>query len=266
MLSATRLEWVPKVQSDLYVVQTPIHLSDEHMRNLQKLIQSGQPVALVGSFSDGIDKSLLRLAGVNGSAAVSGGQIRLCKSTNRAPKLVQNAQENCDTFCYPWNGSASSESKVVYSDDGSPALILNMNHGMRIAFWNPPDLRSMEGVPLSQVWGNTGAPYALAAGVFNEMLQINSALHVSKIDLKQTMNIAAWRTQEGKLRILAGNLEEGLRDDADFTRSATLAIPESWQAGSEWKDAWTGRKFGTEGGMLHIELPQAASVLLEPSR
>lgn len=136
---------------------------------------------------------------------------------------------------------------------------------MHLAAWNPPELRSIEGLPLSQVWGNSGAPYALAGATFNELLKSNSAVHAEKIDLNQTMNIAAWRTRDGKMRILAGNLEEGLRDDADVSRSATLQIPQSWQA-TKWHDLWSGRAMDAPGGALRIELPQAASVLLESAR
>ena len=160
--------------------------------------------------------------------------------------------------------SAQLAARVVYSEDGSPALVLN---GRRIAAWNPPDLRSLEGRPLSQIWSNTGAPYALAAGLFNDLLAGNSALHVSAIDLKQTMNIAAWRTQERKVRILAGNLEEGLRDDADFNRATELAIPPSMRSDTApWRDTWSGRGFTMGDGLLPLHLPQASSVLLEQSR
>lgn len=93
-------------------------------------------------------------------------------------------------------------------------------------------------------------------------------MHVDKIDLKQTMNIAAWRADEGKLRILAGNLEEGLRDDADMTRHATLEIPKAWldSSRSSLKDAWTGHEISVNWGSLRIDLPQASSVLLEPAQ
>jgi hypothetical protein len=63
---------------------------------------------------------------------------------------------------------------------------------------------------------------------------------------------------------MAANLEEGLRDDADLSRHATLAIPRSWQM-ETWKDAWTGRSFSLQDGRLSIDLPQASSVLLESS-
>jgi hypothetical protein len=136
-----------------------------------------------------------------------------------------------------------------------------------VAAWNPPDLRSVEGKPLSQIWGNTGSPYALAASAFNSLLSANSALHVSGIDLQQTMNVAPWRTRDGKVRILAGNLEEGLRDDSDFNRSADLTMPASMRSSAnQWRDVWTGREFRSDNGVLSVTLPQASSVLLEQSK
>jgi hypothetical protein len=79
ILSATRIEWLPKVQSDLFIVQAPSHLSPEHLRTLQQLIKSGHPVALLGSFAGGIDETLLRLAGQ--SIAPGDGRLQLCKAT-----------------------------------------------------------------------------------------------------------------------------------------------------------------------------------------
>jgi len=108
--------------------------------------------------------------------------------------------------------------------------------------------------------GNTGAPYALAAAAINLLLGSESALHAVEIDLNQTMNVAAWRLRDGAVRILAGNLEEGLREDDDMSRHATLMLPRSW--GDTWKDAWTGRILCLDKGKLRIDLPQAESVLL----
>ena len=220
VLSATRLEWLPTVKSDLFVLQTPSHFSDGQLKSIQQLIGSGQPVAMVGSFPDGIGPILLALAGLQTTSAPVE-TPRLCKAKNEAPDVVANAPATFDDYCHPWAGSVIPEiTKTIYSEDGMPALVSRTSGANRIAAWNPPDLRSLEGKPLSQVWGNTGSPYALAAGVLTDMLSANSALHAGKIDLKQTMNVAAWQTRDGGFRILAGNLEEGLRDDADPNRSA----------------------------------------------
>jgi len=264
MLSATRLEWLPRVQSDLFVLQTPSHLSAEHLATVEQLIKGGQPVALVGSFAGGIDETLLRLAGLRGSFAPVEGNIQTCKATNRAAELVKNARLIFDTFCHPEEGSDSTDGRVIYTEGDSPALTLAAEKGIQLAIWNPPNLRSAGGLPLSQVWGNTGAPYSLAAGAMNELLQRSAELHVEQIDLMETMNIVAWRAKSGVIHIMAGNLEEGLREEADLSRHTTLAIPKSWQAES-WKDAWTNREITCKDGWLPVDLPQASSILLESS-
>jgi hypothetical protein len=263
ILSATRLEWLPRVQSGLFVLQAPSHLSTEHLAAVARLIRSGHPVALVGSLAGGIDETLLRLAGLRGSIVPVEGQVRLCKAANRAPELVRNVPLNFDVFCRTEDGPTSTNGSVIYTEEGSPALTLGAADGT--VLWDAPILRSAEGMPLSQIWGNTGAPYALAAGALNELLRRSADLHVGQIDLKETMNIAAWRTKNGVIHVMAANLEEGLRDDADLSRHATLAIPKSWRA-ETWKDAWTGRRFSSRDGWLPIDLPQASSILLESSQ
>jgi hypothetical protein len=267
VLSSTRIEWLPKVQSDLFILQTPTHLSDERLRAVQDLIKTGQPVVLEGSFANGIDPVLLRLAGVRAETTTDQEQSRPCRAAAPRSDRVENMTYGFETYCVSTPVSTPSDAIVLYSEEGSAALVLNAAVGKRLALWNPPNLRSIEGKPLSEIWGNKGAPYALAASLFNELLQRNSALHSAKIDLTQTLDIAAWSTQEGKFRILAGNLEEGLRDDADFTRSAALSIPDSWHiTGREWRDAWTGNTINAKNGVLPITLPQASSVLLRATR
>jgi len=267
ILSSTRIEWLPKVQSDLFIVQTPSNLSPEHLETLRQLIKSGHPVALLGSFRGGIDESLLRLADTSGSPISQEGQVRLCKgkATSRALQLVKNIPLEFNLYCRPENLSLSTKAHVIYTADNSPALTLDADKEVRIVLWDAPDLRSVEQLPLSQIWGNTGAPYALAAGVLNELLQATSCFHVNKIDLKQTINVAAWRAQDGHLRILAGNLEEGLCDDADLSRHTTLVLPKSWQS-AVWKDAWTGRSFSLSNSLLNLDLNQGESVLVETSK
>jgi hypothetical protein len=268
ILSSTRLEWLPEVQSDLFVLQTPSNLSDRQLKSIQQLIGGGQPVAMAGSFSDGIGPTLLALAGVHTTAAKVETPLRLCNGKNEAPDLAANVPATFDDYCHSLTGSViPGVARTIYSEEGTPALAFHASGATQIAAWNPPDLRSIEQIPLSQVWGHTGAPYALAAGVFTDMLSRKSALHAVRIDLNQTTNVAAWQTKTGGFRILAGNLEEGLRNDADFTRSAALSIPDSWRTGGGlWRDAWTGHTINAENGVLRISLPQASSVLLEQTK
>jgi hypothetical protein len=264
ILSSTRLEWIPRVKSDLFVLQTPSHLSPPHLASLHKLILSGQPVAILGRF-EGVDQSLLRLASLRASPTVGSGPPQLCAATTRAPEVVKNIAIDFNAYCRPETASASADARVVYMVQDTPRLTLDTSDGRRIVVWSPPDFRSPGSFPLSQIWGNTGAPYALAAGALNDLLKMNSALHVSEIDLRQTMNISAWRISDGTVRVLAANLEDGLRDDADLSRHTTLALPKSWP-GAAWKNAWTGDKFVLDNSLLNIDLEQATSALLEPAK
>jgi hypothetical protein len=118
---------------------------------------------------------------------------------------------------------------------------------------------------LAEDWGGSGAAYALVAGALNSLLAGTGALHAEQIDLDQTLNVTAWRESDGAVRILTGNLEEGLRDDADMTRRTILVLPDEWQA-AKWKDAWSSATFEANHNRLKIDLDQACSSLLQSTR
>lgn len=264
ILSATRVEWIPQVKADLFILQAPSHLSPHHLASLENLIQGGQPVAIFAS-SEGVDPTLLRLGGFRAGVTPAQGQLQLCPARTLAPTLVRNAVLAFDTYCRPDGGSTLAESQIIYTAQDSPRLILNTSGKKRFVLWNPPDLRSDGDLPLSQIWGNTGTPYALAAGALNQLLKRQDSLHVDAIDLQQTMSIAAWRKRDGAFMILAGNLEEGLRDDADFSRHAKLALPHTWPV-EAWMDLWTGCRNSIKNNLLVIDLNQAESALIESSK
>ena len=48
-------------------------------------------------------------------------------------------------------------------------------------------------------------------------------------DGRQTGAVAGWRLADGTRRLLAGNLEEGFRDDADRSRTLGLRLPPDWR-------------------------------------
>lgn len=259
-LSSTRMEWLPKVQSDLFVLQNPVHIPAAQIETITRLAHAGQPFAILGSVAGGVDPSLASLAGLSGSFTPAPVRVARCSAETREISLIKNASSNFDLFCYPQQVSATS-AHVVYQAAGAPQLTFNGAAGMQVAFWNPPDMPSTEGQPLSIVWGNSGAPYALAAGVFTDMLKSKAMLRAQQIDQQQTVSLAAWRTAQGSIRILAANLEEGLRDDSDLSRHTALDIPASWNV-KQWKDVWSNRI--ESGTPLPIDLPQASSILLEP--
>ena len=269
ILSVTRVEWLQQVKSDLFILQAPSHLAAEHTACIAHLIKTGQPIALFGSPADGVDPELERIAGLIGNVLPDATPIisRKAEPAITGEKIAKNIPASFGTLSRVTRNRISGGAILIYSVEGSPTLVLNRTNGMNVILWDPPDLIRVKDhpteVPLAQIWGNTGAPYALAAAAINLLLGSENTLHAAEIDLNQTMNVAAWRLRDDAVRILAGNLEEGLREDADMSRHATLMLPRSW--GNTWKDAWTGRILGLDKGKLRIDLPQAESVLLTGS-
>src|SRR5664279_2768904 len=171
---------------------------------------------------------------------------------------------------------------VLYSINDSPALTINTKEGKQVLTWDPPTFFSV-GVwgasepkpgfrhpvycaPLLEVWGGSAAPYALTAGALNSLLSRRKVLHARSVDMNQTMSICAWRTFDDTIHLLAANLEEGLRDDADRFRHAVLVLPSSWNH-SSFRDEWSERRFEVVNqGQIAINLDHAQSVMLTNAR
>jgi hypothetical protein len=268
ILSATRLEWLAQVTSDLFILQTPSHLSAQETAYLAQWIEAGNPVAIFGSPAGGVDPELEKIAGLSSSDEVDRqAGIEQARLAGDSSSLADNVPVQFQTYYRLTLNRAAEGARVVYAVEGSPALTIDVSSGKRVMMWDPPDIMRrgdsplLAGGSLRNIWGGSAAAYALAAGALNYLLASHpDALHAKRIDLNQAVNVAAWRTRDGAFHILAGNLEEGLRDDADFSRHATLVIPKSWRT-DNWRDSWTGRPFSSRDGLLHIALSQAASIL-----
>lgn len=263
ILSVTRMEWISQVKSPLFILQTPSHLSLRQTSYIARLIRQGHPIAIFGSPAGGIDPELAQLGGLmwKGGPAEKHAEVRPATLTAFGLSLARNVSNGFDTFQKVTQNKASEGARVIYSVDGSPILTVNTTAGKQIVMWDPPSIRDKSDAPLSQYWGGTGGAYALAAGALNKLLTSPGVLHAKDIDLLQTMNVTAWRTEQSRVSIMAANLEEGLRNDADMTRHTVLALPKAWRH-ARWKDAWTSRRFLTKDGLLRIALKQAASKLL----
>jgi hypothetical protein len=264
ILSVTRVEWLPQVDSDLFIIQTPSHLAPAETAYTAKLIRQGQPIAIFGSPAGGIDPELAQLGGLSASDGPGEEQPKVRSATlaSGAGTLARNIPEVFGTYHRRSDNTTSGGARMLYSVEGSPALALNTTAGKKVVMWDPPDLMPKENVPLRDNWGGSGAAYALTAGALNYLLSTSGALHAKSIDLDQTMNITAWRLRDGTIRIMAANLEEGLRDDADMSRHATMVLPESWKV-AQWTDAWTRMSFEANHIDLKIDLGQANSIVLD---
>ena len=265
VISITRAEWLPQVTSDLFILQTPSHLAPDELRTITNLINKGQPVAIFGEPLGGIDPTLEKLGGLTLDDGTWAGNV-----PPRPATLGDNKETGAlnipltFTTNDPIRTTATKGTTVVYAEDGSPMLTLNDTGGKNVVMWDPPELRYVGG-PMSLNFNGDGSDYALAASALNVLLGKADKLHAAAIDLRQTMNVSAWRTKDGTIEIMAGNLEEGLRDDADLSRQARLVLPAAWR-GFAWSDFWSGQKWDADSeGKLPIDLPQAGSALLRSS-
>jgi hypothetical protein len=272
ILSVTRVEWLPQVRSDLFILQTPSRLAPANTTYIAKLINTGHPVAIFGSPAGGVDPELARLGGLMSMTALAGNLaipaqtgIHLAKLTDATQSLAQHVPASFRACYWIEKNKAAPDTRVVYEVDGNPVLTLNTAEGRRVVMWDPADVTFKEKASLAEDWGGSGAAYAVAAGALNSLLAGTRAVHAEQIDLDQTLNVTAWQGSDGVVRILAGNLEEGLRDDADMTRHAVLVLPQGWQAG-KWTDAWSHATFEVNHNHLRIDLEQAASALLQSTR
>ena len=262
MLSVTRIEWLANVHSDLFILGTPSNLSQHEIETVLRLAKSSQPMAFFGSPAGGIDRQLGMLAGLSAvelqhaavtllPGAAQQSAVRFAPDIPLLFPVQQGLTRN----------TAAPGTEVLYSVTYSPALVLNTASGRKLLTWDPPEFADLCCKPLREIWGGSAAPYALTAGAINGLLHNDKSLHAAEIQMQQTFNVGAWKTSDGSLHILAGNLEEGLREDADMSRSATLELPRAWQK-CEWKPVWSGGGSELQQGTLHLHLDAASSMQL----
>lgn len=266
VMSATRLEWLPKVKSDLFFVQTPVHISRKNRMTLVSLINSGQPVIAVGSPVDGVDPVLAKLIGIQALATNKIAYKTNAILASRVAGINDDLPTVFPTFQWWSRNHATGDGRAIYNVDDSPALVLNSAKGHRAAFWDPPEFMAQpaDQHSLREQLGGSVLPYVLVARVANSFLEEVKALHAREIDPNQAVAVESWRLKNGEVQILAGNLEEGLREDADFSRHATLVLP--WGNYSLSTTPVAGNDFlsgkGTlEGSNLNVVLGQAQAAL-----
>lgn len=269
ILSATRIEWLPSLHTETAIVQTPSHLSPAEFGGLQNLIDRGHPVALLGSFAGGISPQLLSFAGLREfQRSETGPNLHAAQAGNLNALDVKNVQasfpvlETLDTSAQNHTEPSPTPAKTIYSTDGSPALVLIDTAKRKLLLWDPPEFSTHHNEPLLEIWGGSSAPYVLAAASVNALQRDSGFIHVRAVDGEQTGYAGAWQTLDGTLHLLFGNLEEGLRNDADHSRHFTLELPQAWDD-SAWRSIWSNSSAPPSGASIRVDLTPDQSVLLE---
>jgi len=231
ILSISRIEWLPKVQSDLFVFQTPAHLDPESAEAILRLYSSGEPVAIVSDPEWGIDRSLQEILAppcktISQERALRGAWLKTHQG--------QVAAGQSPSFEL-WQGSyeqvASISGTIVYKAGSCPDLILGEAEGKHWLFWNPPYFSPNE-------FGGEGTmdrliaspePYLLAARSVLALLAVTGR---SPFDPEQSVTVPLavhyWEGGNGDFELLAGNLERALPGDSEVPKTLAMALPEAW--------------------------------------
>lgn len=265
VLSVTRAEWLGQVRSDLLVFGATTDMPRDQIETIEQLAAKGQAMAFFGSVSSGTNPALSKLLGVSSVPHRPAVQDRMLRATAGASWPQTGLHTRAFNAPPPASQVTAPAGSVVYAFGETAGLVLDQGGGRNLSLWDPVPLFDYWYRPLKDLLNGDPTPFALAAATLNQQLAKAGVFRAAKVDTAQTGTVAAWTRRDGTVRILAGNLEEGLRDDADRSRRMMLNLPPAWRS-CRWQSAWgkEPRRMGTE--QMRIDLPPQGSALFSCAR
>lgn len=259
ILSATRAEWVDRVSSDLFVFGATSGIRPAVRDAIVARARAGQPMAFFGAFGTAIDPAFLELAGAASTRYEPALQDRMMRAAPGAAAPMLASFAGAFDAPPPQRSNRATPADVVYGFADSVGLLRHRRDRLDIALWDPPSIVDYWYRPLKDNMNGDPAPYALAAATIAAQLSGSASPRLDEIDIAQAVTMGSWSLRDGRRRILAGNLEEGLRDDADRARALRVRLPASWDT-LRWKKA--GAATPATGGLLDLSLEAGGSALL----
>lgn len=230
VLSATRAEWVGQVKSDLFVFGATSGMPNSQVEAIEALARGGKPMAFFGAVAGGTDARFASLLGLTTTRYRPAIQDRILQASAgvAADGLgVANTPVGFAAPPVPVQNTAAAGS-VVYGFGDSAALVLTPNGPLNLSLWDPAPLADYWYRPMRDLMFGEPAPFVYASATLNRQLARAGSLRAALTDARQTGTFAGWSLADDSRKILAGNLEEGLRDDADRSRTLSLALPADW--------------------------------------
>ena len=269
ILSITRSEYLPDVESDMFIFQTPVHLKEKEKENIIRILLSGKPSAVFASPVGGIDKEISSILGVS-SADTLISDIRYIGNINFHTEGIFSSLPNTFPIYQPFSQNKFKEDlATVYSVSNSPCLGYNKSDGKQIIFWDPPECstnlpkESRNYTQSIDIQLGSPVPYVVTARLINECMANNILPNVENILPDKPVNLSFWELNNGTLRVMAGNLEEGINHTRDRSVHTILNLKEHMKAGvpTEIIEVWSGQKVIVSDQKLEILLEQAETKL-----
>ena len=173
ILSVTRVEWLPQVKSDLFIIPNTLAPDAPTCGLYRQADQQGDtPSRSFGCPAGGVDPELARLGGLSPTdrPGEDHATVHLAKLTDTSQTLARHIPETFGTYYRLKRNEAAADARVLYEVEGNPVLTLNTAEGKRIIMWDPPEVMFKDNAPLAEDWGGSGAAYALVAGALNSLL------------------------------------------------------------------------------------------------
>ena len=269
IMSVTRLEYLPKVQSDLFVFQTPSHLNPSEKENVITLLKSGKPAMIIGSPAGGLDKEIADILGVSTTDTAITGTKYIGTINYKTDGIYESLPNTFPIFQPFTQNKFSTELESIYSVSSSPALGYNQANGKNLIYWDAPDFFNNISAGTDNYKGSLdqimGSPvsYVLTARLMNEVLKKSGFAFVDAIKQEQPVQLSMWQLKDGSFKIMAGNLEEGINHTANHTVNTTLNLPTQFVKNQsvEVSELWNKSKIIIGNKKLEINLTQAQTKL-----
>ena len=261
VLSVTRAEWLARVRSDLFVFGATAGTPPDELAAVRGLAERGQAIAFFGGMNGATDPAVAALLGVTASPHRPTLQDRSMRATAGPAWPASFAGNQAFDAPPPLHQITAPPATVVYRFSETAGLVLEQSGGRNLSLWDPVPIFDYWYRPLRDLMNGDPHPFALSAAVLNTQLRKYGAIAGGAVDVTETGTFAAWRRRDGEIRLLAGDLEEGLQDTAAEGRRLAIALPPSLE-GCRWRPMWPAQFSLDERQALKIFLAPQSSILL----
>jgi hypothetical protein len=222
-LSSSRLEWLQEPIHEPLLVQVPGQLNAQDGQKLERLIDEGHHVWLVGR-ADVIDEGLLAHAGTQRKpkGLLSPGYHKVKPEASHPPGSVQQSYNVFVPECQPIEETNRGE--IIFRTDQTPLILKSKEKP--VYYWQPQDFNDPknQSLPMTQV-GSFNSYWAAAKEINQSSAAANQS-YVQDVAMEQPIAVHYWKSA-GTVYLLVGNLETGFVGDARLERSVSILINRS---------------------------------------
>ena len=267
ILSAARVENLDKISSDMFFIQSPVHLKPVEKAMVEKVIASGKSVMITGSPANGIDQSILDKVGLSSTDKFHT-KTEYRGSLGGVQNELTKGLENLFVVNHFFTNNkldAKVGAEVIYSVSGSPALVRKDN----LIIWDPPELLNnvpeagRRGYPPTDEVVGSSTPYAVLSRLVNDELEKEGNFNSIFYEATNPLWCGSWIDKKGDLIVLTAEIEEGLDHTDKGYSSARINFPANFKGRTFIIDKWSPIRYVAPDNNFNVTLRKGESKLFE---